>query len=720
MTGAALESVSFGTVGPTPSEEAVTAADVGLERILGGNDLLNVAFLKAGSQRARTVARIVIKSSPTRQLGHGTGFVVWPGLILTNNHVIKSSDLARFSRVQFNYEDDALGVRQTPIEFALDPDRFFVTNPGLDFSLIAINERSVDGDAALTSFGWNRLHSEPDEILIGESVNIIQHPNGEPKQLALRENEVIGMPEEQFLHYRTDTASGSSGSPVYNDQWELVALHHSGVPRRDEQGRILATDGRLWTTTMGEHRIDWIANEGVRIAAIAAALRDVRLSPEQGRLRDQSLAPPAPGEDEASATSVAAEASRPRDSSPRRAAVLSPAAVAGALADALGDKTIPQASLTTTAAATTVADATSITLDIPLQVTVQVKTSGIVAHANLAAAASAAASGASSVAMKVPVPRGVFDGGVFDGGGDASDAGDVEDEAVSIDADYRNRRGYDPGFLGNGQRRVPLPTLSDALRKKAAVNQQAASNRDPLELPYHHYSVVMNKKRRLAFFAAVNIDGRKISSVPRDRDKWFFDPRISRNEQSGSSIYQRNPLDKGHLVRRLDAAWGDDPVMARTASDDTFHWTNCTPQHAEFNRNKTTWAGLEDYVLKNADVEDLKVSVFNGPVFDESDPPYRGVNLPREYWKIVVMVKKSGQLSATAYLLSQQALIQGLEEAFAFGQYKTFQVPVHRIEALTGLDFGPLAACDPLAGDAAESLESATLLEIATFDDLQL
>ena len=75
---------------------------------------------------------------------------------------------------------------------------------------------------------------------------------------------------EQFLHYRTDTAPGSSGSPVFNDQWEVVALHHSGVPQRDEQGRILATDGSVWEPEMGEHRIDWKANEGVRISQIVA------------------------------------------------------------------------------------------------------------------------------------------------------------------------------------------------------------------------------------------------------------------------------------------------------------------------------------------------------------------------------------------------------------------------------------------------------------------
>jgi endonuclease G len=230
----------------------------------------------------------------------------------------------------------------------------------------------------------------------------------------------------------------------------------------------------------------------------------------------------------------------------------------------------------------------------------------------------------------------------------------------------------------------------------------------------------MNKKRKLAFFTAVNIDGRKATKVKRDRDRWYFDPRINRNEQAGSQVYKRNPLDKGHLVRRLDAAWGDTEEVARIGSDDTYHYTNCAPQHADFNRNRTTWAGLENYLLKNADLEDLKVTVFTGPVFDEGDPPYRGVNLPREFWKIVVMVKGDGKLSATGYLLSQEALIQGLEEEFAFGEYKTFQVPLQRIEAITGLDFHHLSDHDPLAADESAALESTQLHELGSFEDLTL
>src|SRR5262249_4270201 len=157
--------------------------------------------------------------------------------------------------------------------FRLEPDTFFTTSPSteLDFTVVAVAERSEDEDgASLARFGFNPLGALEGEILAGESVTIIQHPNGEPKQIALRENMVLKFPEagDRFLHYQTDTTPGSSGSPVYNDQWELVALHHSGFPRRDAAGNILATDGRIWKREMGEHKVDWIANEGIRTRAI--------------------------------------------------------------------------------------------------------------------------------------------------------------------------------------------------------------------------------------------------------------------------------------------------------------------------------------------------------------------------------------------------------------------------------------------------------------------
>ena len=265
---------------------------------------------------------------------------------------------------------------------------------------------------------------------------------------------------------------------------------------------------------------------------------------------------------------------------------------------------------------------------------------------------------------------------------------------VEIDPDYSNRKGYDGDFLDTP---VPLPILPDELAAQAAVNTQATDEPRYL-LPSHHFTVVLSKDRRLAFYTAVNIDGALSREPRRARDHWFFDPRVAQDEQTGKDVYDGNDLDLGHLVRRLDPAWGDSDGVAKLANDDTFHFTNCSPQHKDFNRNKTRWAGMEDYILTHADNLKFKVNVFTGPVFAGDDDAYRGVQLPRQFWKVVTMVKSDGQLSATAYLLSQSDLISGLRtrEPFSYGAYRTYQVPVRKIEELTSLSFGPVTDADPL------------------------
>lgn len=289
-------------------------------------------------------------------------------------------------------------------------------------------------------------------------------------------------------------------------------------------------------------------------------------------------------------------------------------------------------------------------------------------------------------------------------------------EGIAIDPDYSTRRGYDPGFLGEGEHLVPLPAVPDDLLAQASTNE-LAEEEARFVLPYHHFSVVQNKVRRLAFFTAVNIDGTTSMRLKRERDRWILDPRVPAEEQTGEEAYRNNPLDRGHLVRRLDPAWGTSREEAKASNDDTFHFTNCSPQHEDFNQSQTTWAGLEDYVLENADNRDFRATIFTGPVFRDDDDEFAGVQLPREFWKVAVMVKEPGVLSATAYLLSQESLIAGLEvfpESFSYGAYKTFQVHVTRIEELTRLSFGALAEFDPL-----ERLEAdVAAIDIARFDDI--
>ncbi|WP_149551238.1 endonuclease [Streptomyces marokkonensis] len=298
--------------------ETFTSEVLGLERLIGRNNLTPVAFLEQGAQVSRSVGRITI-SGP--EGGHGTGFMVSPSLLLTNNHVLRGTEEASRSKVAFAFQDGVDGSPLVPAVFPLEPSRFFVTDRALDYTLVAVAPRGVQGED-LSSFGRLVLSEAEGKVVLGEFVNIIQHPRGEPKQIALRENQIVDV-LERFLHYESDTREGSSGSAVFNDQWEVVALHHSAVPKTDAAGRPLSIDGTVWQPGMGEQQLAWRANEGVRISRVLRALHEVPLSGEAARLRDEVFTTgltPSPTESTAPVPSPDGESIRTRtDGSPAQA-----------------------------------------------------------------------------------------------------------------------------------------------------------------------------------------------------------------------------------------------------------------------------------------------------------------------------------------------------------------------------------------------------------------
>lgn len=546
--------------------EMIHPADgLGLERILGTSDLLEINFLDIGRRAARPISRIQVRDRGGRVREFGTGCLVSPNLLLTNNHVLPTADSAQHSLVDFEYEDDEAYQPKTPIVFGLDPARLFITDATLDFTVVAVRPVSTDGLSDLKSIGFLPLIETSGKVLVDEYVAVIQHPGGATKKIALRNNRVVDVFDD-FVHYTTDTDKGASGSPVFNDQWQVVALHHAGVRRKDSAGRVLAVDGSVWSPAMGEDRIAYVANEGIRLSSIMAHLRHMlageELDAEQRSLLDELFSEPAP--------------------------------------------------------------------------------------------------------FKPAGPTTVL-------------------ETAERDMELFSRAsGYQPTFLGM---RVELPALSATQLADVAPRLDGRG----YVLDYVHFSVVMCRSRRTAYFTAVNIDGRKKKSIKRDRDVWYYDPRLAREHQIGPDLYERNDLDRGHLVRREDPVWGRSAV---TANEDTFHFTNCAPQHKHLNR--LTWLSLEDYILKNAVAEELKVTVFTGPVLRTDDMTYRRhYQIPAEFWKVVVIRKPGRKLSATAYLQTQKNLLEDLE--FAYGAYRTYQVPVTQIEAITGLDFGVLRTHDPLA-----------------------
>lgn len=326
--------------------------------------------------------------------------------------------------------------------------------------------------------------------------------------------------------------------------------------------------------------------------------------------------------------------------------------------------------------------------------------------------------GVANSAVRVGTLKAILSGSrtqVAVGSGGAHEEDSEARDGTHSPEDLADRPGYDPAFLGRFV--VPMPDPSGVPDLDLAAPSDATAER-PFELRYQHFGVLYCCAYRSPVVTAVNIDGGQPFHIKRSRDRWFYDLRIPKEVQIGSEAYSDMGVDRGHIVKRDMPNWGTDPAIVKRANFDTFHLTNCSPQHGRFNRNVQTWLGLEEHLMESSETHGLRLSVFSGPVLrqDLDFIKEHKLFLPREYWKVVVMpVDDAGAMRphATAYLLSQGQLIQELlqrrgqteaVEGFVFGEYKTFQVPIRTLETMCGVSFGDLRNFDPLETVETEAL----------------
>ncbi|SDL40096.1 DNA/RNA non-specific endonuclease [Arthrobacter sp. ok362] len=200
--------------------------------------------------------------------------------------------------------------------------------------------------------------------------------------------------------------------------------------------------------------------------------------------------------------------------------------------------------------------------------------------------------------------------------------------------DLSGRSGFDTAFLGVP---VPVPTLAGV---------------ETVLLPYTHFSVLMRPDERLAAVTALGIDGAKLMDLDRSGIRWRLDPPLGEDQQTCERVYARNDIDRGHLVRRASAVWGETRDEAARANEDTFHYTNAAPQAATFNQGLSLWLGLETYLQDNAADNGRRLVVFTGPIFSDTDPAYRSVNIPLQFFKVAVFLHH-GDLAATGYIVDR-------------------------------------------------------------------
>ncbi len=211
-----------------------------LEALFGESEIEPVQVLLRGYEASRAVGRVQVMNQHGTHIGHGSGFLVAPGLFLTNHHVLKDADSARRSFVIFDDEAHLDGSLSQQVRFRITGDLYW-SSAESDYAFCSIEPVNRDG-VTLRDYGFLPLIQDSGKALNFEPVSIIQHPGGDPKAIAIRNSFIMGR-VDAGVYYTTDTLGGSSGSPVLNREWQVVALHHRFVPHPTRRGGVLANRG---------------------------------------------------------------------------------------------------------------------------------------------------------------------------------------------------------------------------------------------------------------------------------------------------------------------------------------------------------------------------------------------------------------------------------------------------------------------------------------------
>ncbi|MFJ7067678.1 trypsin-like peptidase domain-containing protein [Streptomyces sp. NPDC101115] len=241
------------------------------EEIVVRDDMVPFEFLYEGFVAGAAVARVTVPPYESGQQLHpayphvGTGWLIAPGLLVTNHHVVNARNGIGGGRKRAAEEDLQLQVRNSRTRFDYGADQA-ETEEATASGLVAWDEELDYAVVRLTT-------AQPERMVLRvattpcqaqgnapQAVNIIQHPKGMPKRVALRNN-LVYQADEKNLAYFTDTQGGSSGSPVFTDRWTVVALHRGArrVSDLDYQGRTTA-----------------VVNVGTQMSRILTHLRENR------------------------------------------------------------------------------------------------------------------------------------------------------------------------------------------------------------------------------------------------------------------------------------------------------------------------------------------------------------------------------------------------------------------------------------------------------------
>lgn len=256
------------------------------ERLIGANnEILSIETLETGLLRAAAVGKIVT----SRNSHLGTGSVVAPNIVLTNRHVTGPEGAVKHYKFKINDVNRENSFYNDAPEYVcrFRPDLFYAASgeTELDFCFVAIEPMADDGlsiaekTRLLGQIRPIRLKRDEGKILEKQAVNLIHHPKRERKSISMHNarmeflrNRKDGEEffDDNFCYHSADTLKGSSGAPLFNIYWDMVALHQRGLPAQNEHGKYLDADGNVLEGSLdaNEDKVHWMSNQGIRVSRI--------------------------------------------------------------------------------------------------------------------------------------------------------------------------------------------------------------------------------------------------------------------------------------------------------------------------------------------------------------------------------------------------------------------------------------------------------------------
>jgi hypothetical protein len=267
MNGAQREGWLFGLI------DAARRANPGNERLSALATVIGVApvtaalermvreelpFLDIAMFRERLTAiesQVCRVETPSE---YGTGFLLGPDALITNHHVlvdvIEGKHAPEEVTFRFDYKILADGSTLNPgTIFRLPASEWLLhwsasmpsqssgdSSPALDYALVRVTGspgsqpinpgvKGQSGSGLMPPRGWIEIPDPAPTLAIDDPIFIVEHPEAEPLKLALETKSFVGLFENDTrMRHRTNTGKGSSGSPCFDDSWNLVALHRGG------------------------------------------------------------------------------------------------------------------------------------------------------------------------------------------------------------------------------------------------------------------------------------------------------------------------------------------------------------------------------------------------------------------------------------------------------------------------------------------------------------